>query len=791
MDQAMRRRFLEKRRVLQDLVLVAFAGEDIPRRKEITYFLVSVVVFVAVSVLLLIRNPDHGLHTGTAYYMFHQMFTQFANGNPAIGLTANWLIYGNMDYAINALLLPSFVFGSVVPAEYVPLAVFAGWSVELFVAVYVSMRLFGLPVYVAQIGAWLAPLLAMPYVYPRIVHVELLVEDPILFTLTCVFVLSVAFFHRLGKPRAGSDKPAGIGGILVTTAILFALGSHMTLAYMSFMVSAAFSIIWPCLGLLLIASTRREAAVKVIAVAAIGVAFYFLYFDFVKGFYNYNLQDMVGGSDRDFLFPFQKLYEDLSGMLTSADQFSKRFSTQNFHMYRNAPGDPFIALFFFGSILSALFVTVLFHGRKSSPVYPSSVTFLGLLAVYTVGAMFSGYIDIMAYPFFLISFVLGVVILSRLAAGAFSKSAKYQTLAMAGILGIFFFAFAGFFVVRVEANPSYYNLYQFGKVPKLEAFAIVNEEIGINRSTLFRGRLANMAFIDLPRNHVLYPQYHDKELRDVFNMQQTADQEQVPRDRPGSGSDFRRTAVQERIPILFDINRYTSAATIAPISYFIMGTDDLLFENIQMVSKFDRKWFEFFGLRFVLTSEPLAEEPGVVFRSKAFITNRLTLYLYELSGANAGNYSPVRQVVAATGRESLDAMADRDFDFRQSVVVRGAIPGPLVPARKARVSIIDNALVFEGESSGKSIAVLPFEFSNCLRVTSPGGRPRDAPKIFRANFHQIGVLFEGKAEAKIRFHYSPFDNSGCRLRDGADLKAMKITELASYRGKKLNGGRVQ
>ena len=136
-------------------------------------------------------------------------------------------------------------------------------------------------------------------------------------------------------------------------------------------------------------------------------------------------------------------------------------------------------------------------------------------------------------------------------------------------------------------------------------------------------------------------------------------------------------------------------------------------------------------------------------------------------------------------------MADSDFDFRRSVVVREVIPGSLVPAKKARVSIIDNALVFEGESSGKSIAVLPFEYSNCLRVTTPGGRPGGGLKIFRANFHQIGVLFEGKAEAEIRFHYSSFDNSECRLRDGDDLKAMNITELATYRGKKINGGRVQ
>ena len=786
----MKQHFFEKRRVLQDLVLGAFAGKEMPRHSERFYFLVSVVVFIVVSVLLLIGNPDHGLHTGTAYYMFNQMFTQFANGNPAIGSTANWLIYGSMDFAVNALLLPSLVFGSLVPAEYVPLAVFAGWSVELFVAVYISMRLFGLPVYVAQIGAWLTPLFAMPYVYPRIVHVEVLVEAPVLFTLTSVFCLSIALFHRLGKPKAGSDAPAGMGGILVTTAALFALGSYMVLAYLNYLVFVAFTIIWPCLGLLSISSTRREAAVKVIAVAAIGVAFYFLYYDYLKGFYNYNWRDMVGGADKDFFFTFQSLYENLVGMVTSVDQLSKHFSTQHFHMYRNAAGDPFIPLFFFGSIASALFAAVLFHGRKSSPVYPASIAFLGLLAIYTVSTWKTGYIEILVYPFFAISFVIGVVVFARLAAGVFSKSAKNPTLAMAGMLGIFFIAFAGFFAVKAGATPPYYNLYQFGKVPKLEAFAIVNEEIGINRSTLFRGRLANMALIDLPRNHVLYPNFHDKKLRDVFNMQQTADQEQVPRDRPGSGGDFRRTAVQERIPILFDIDRFTSAASIALMSYFMMGTDDLLIDVLQMVSKFDRKWFEFSGIRFVLTSEPLAEEPGVVFRSQAFITKRLTLYLYELPGANAGNYSPVRQVVAATGRESLDAMADSDFDFRRSVVVREEIPGPLVPAKMARVSIIDNALVFEGESSGKSIAVLPFEYSNCLRVTSPAGLPGGRLKIFRANFHQIGVLFEGKAEAKIRFHYSPFDNSECRLRDGADLKAMNITELATYRGKKINGGRV-
>lgn len=138
----------------------------------------------------------------------------------------------------------------------------------------------------------------------------------------------------------------------------------------------------------------------------------------------------------------------------------------------------------------------------------------------------------------------------------------------------------------------------------------------------------------------------------------------------------------------------------------------------------------------------------------------------------------------------LDLIADPSVDFRQSVVLRAGIPSTLVPAKRSRVSIIDNALVFEGESDETSMVVLPFEFSHCLVVEGLDDHRGPMPRLTRANLHQIGLVFEGEAHVRIRFRYRPVVEVRCRMQDNMDFKELKISDLVTYRGAKIFGGRV-
>ena len=195
---------------------------------------------------------------------------------------------------------------------------------------------------------------------------------------------------------------------------------------------------------------------------------------------------------------------------------------------------------------------------------------------------------------------------------------------------------------------------------------------------------------------------------------------------------------------------------------------------------------ELLGVRFFMFHQPLPRQPGVTLRGTEIISKRLTLYLYELADPNVGNYSPTEQAVYSSAKEALDIIGNPTFDFRKSMLVRKRIPGTLVPAKTSKVKIIGGRLDVEAESDGKSLIVLPFEYSHCLRVENKPGWTAKAPELVRVNLDQIGLLFERGIKANIKFLFDPF-NSECRRRDRQDWTDMKIKELRVYKGVSVLG----
>jgi hypothetical protein len=79
------------------------------------------------------------------------------------------------------------------------------------------------------------------------------------------------------------------------------------------------------------------------------------------------------------------------------------------------------------------------------------------------------------------------------------------------------------------------------------------------------------------------------------------------------------------------------------------------------------------------------------------------------------------------------------------------------------------------QSAGRSILVLPLEFSRCLHVmpnSSSGAAV--APRLFRADLLMTGILFEKNLDAKIIYRTGPFAGSTCRLRDAQDMVALDM-----------------
>ena len=75
-------------------------------------------------------------------------------------------------------------------------------------------------------------------------------------------------------------------------------------------------------------------------------------------------------------------------------------------------------------------------------------------------------------------------------------------------------------------------------------------------------------------------------------------------------------------------------------------------------------------------------------------------------------------------------------------------------------------------SAGRSILLLPVEFSRCLDISDAAG---GTPRLFGADLLLTGVLFERQLDARISFHTGPFRNSRCRLDDLADSNSMAMS----------------
>jgi hypothetical protein len=158
---------------------------------------------------------------------------------------------------------------------------------------------------------------------------------------------------------------------------------------------------------------------------------------------------------------------------------------------------------------------------------------------------------------------------------------------------------------------------------------------------------------------------------------------------------------------------------------------------------------------FTFPHRPLIGEPGF-------------WQVYELPRPNVGDYSPTEVVTATLAPEMAAAMRADNFDFTKQVVLSGAPPETLGPARDVRLSLIHGGFHVSGRSSGTSLVVLPQQFSNCLRARD------ERVRIVRANLLMTGVIFAGEVDTDILFDYGLF-TPGCRGTDLADMRHLQMS----------------
>jgi len=781
-----------------------FRSDDFSFTREMPLFLFWLVIFTAISFLLITFKPYQLISAIDQFHYYQQVISQNANGNPVFGLGSNYLIYGGIDFAVNGHLLPAFFLASFFDDVMAQIVTFTILSIELFVTLYICCRLFRLPVYVSMIAAWLAPLFFIPYVHPPLVLVEPFLVTPFLSTLACISILTTTFFYRLGKSDLRSN--------LIFSAGLFLTASYIILALLYFSVVYLYAVIWPCLGIFFFASTIRERMIKATATILLGALFYLVFYDYLSAFYQNAWGFLVPGQEAGAKNLLTTVLNTFKTAFSSFEGFFKVFTLKVFPMWSNQRQEfSFTTIFFYGSFLSATSIVLLFVDKFRSNIFQISITFL--FSTLSIISWNFGNFEASIAPLFLSSFVIGVTALSFFLNSVLVPWVKKTTLFPTGLENGFEFSWTFenrnfsidrlninirtallisltglliiFFEYRLGFTPSKRMQYEYGVRPDLEAYTILEKEIGINHSPVFRGRLAGMAYIDDANHYIIDPNDPNKKqkLRDILNLRRIAESAIAYK----HGGDFTRTVIQDRIPFLHDNNRFTSPGVAMIERYFLSRPEDRLFVQNHNISKYDNRLLEMIGVRFILRSEPLSTHTKAALRNKFRFNDLLTLYLYELPDPNIGNYSPTEQVIFRSAKQAMDIIGNRDIDFRKTVLVEKAIPEPLVPVLSSKIEIRDNGLSVEATSQGKSLVVLPFEYGNCTTIRNQPGTNGPTPELIRVNLDQIGVIFENRADVYLTSHFHPF-NTDCRKQDMQDWKRLKISELKTYNGEKWTGG---
>jgi hypothetical protein len=169
------------------------------------------------------------------------------------------------------------------------------------------------------------------------------------------------------------------------------------------------------------------------------------------------------------------------------------------------------------------------------------------------------------------------------------------------------------------------------------------------------------------------------------------------------------------------------------------------------------------GVRFVIADGGLTD-PSIELVLTESGKAGATVNLYEIKGANLGQFSPTQVIVARDYPAAIAAL--RELRDLENQVVLSFWRGDLVRASSSRLVVLRDGYQLTASAPGRALLVLPVQFSHCWKIE--GGRDRVVPRIFRANIVQTGILFKDSVDARLRFRFEPWDAS-CRLEDARDL----------------------
>jgi hypothetical protein len=227
------------------------------------------------------------------------------------------------------------------------------------------------------------------------------------------------------------------------------------------------------------------------------------------------------------------------------------------------------------------------------------------------------------------------------------------------------------------------------------------------------------------------------------------------------------------IPTFEEYGQWTSKQMYAIDRDLLSEREDQLdpLMNSIVLYRFRPLFLRALGVRFVIADGTLSD-PAIEHVMTQSGKAGATLNLYEIKGANLGQFGPTQVTWVSDYPTAVRALRE-SLDLEHRVLLLGTPERrpELVPAAASRLVALRDGYQLAASASGVAMLVLPVQFSHCWRIDP--GPDTEAPRLFRANVVQTGILFKDKVDVRLRFDFEPWKTS-CRFRDGEDLSQFGI-----------------
>jgi len=287
------------------------------------------------------------------------------------------------------------------------------------------------------------------------------------------------------------------------------------------------------------------------------------------------------------------------------------------------------------------------------------------------------------------------------------------------------------------------------------SFRLIEQSVALKPGGPFKGRVYPMAYFDpnADLSHNDRTAALEKLITAVYGLFQ-GHYGRV------TGNDHWFDLLPFDIPIVNEYAHWSSPINFVFLRHFFGRKEDKFEKALFILRVYNERIARAAGISYVVTNVPSL--PGTSMVSSTMTAGE-PLNIFRVDDVNLGQYSPSNVLVAGSAADTLAALSAPGFDPKRDVVLESPIAGQLVPGKLISLTTeFGPVLSIEAESSGRSLLLLPFEYSNCLRLAVRGsGKARIVP----ANLQQIGFVFEGRVSATLSFLFGPLEQPNCRADD--------------------------